>query len=424
MMSMGYANRRYDHTNNVHSYEDAYTSGTLGLTRTYVPETQSPSGNQTHAFLRQPSSSGMARSFASALNGSKMIPSMRSAVISGQLPEMKVGDKLVFGNVRAAHEYLRQPKLTPTMGNTGCPVTSGDAMYCVRKIYNALISVDAVWDKEIHSEDFIRFLDGGSWSDPKDLQAVTFHISGTLGGMHKGQQQGPPLQFPDLREPMPQDVAFTFHQRLHWTCFLLKHYKAHANRFMCLVAVEAHVARIWSVLSRERSFRGWWLALTNEEKAKHLYEDPYAGMTYRDYPIAHPLSDNTRSLVAAGLGQLIGLESHPSPLASSTMKHTLLDSSGLASKRVPPNELNTKVNSAYEGSSANVHSQDDTQGDNLSEASYQELLDQISAEASFLSQDLGFALDEGELEKILDDPNSEIWKGRGAGFGETAKKGP
>lgn len=78
---------------------------------------------------------------------------------------------------------------------------------------------------------------------------------------------------------MPQDVAFNFHQRVHWTCFLLKHYKAYTDRFMSLVAPEAYAARIWSVLSRERSFRSWWQSLSDAEKAKRLYEAPYSGMT-------------------------------------------------------------------------------------------------------------------------------------------------
>lgn len=113
---------------------------------------------------------------------------------------MKVGDLLYFGTVRAAHGYLHQVGVTPNMGNMGMPETKDNALCCTRKIYNALINLGAVWDKNSHPDAFKKFLPGGAWADPMDLQAITFIISVSLGAMHKDKQLGPPLRFSEPRD--------------------------------------------------------------------------------------------------------------------------------------------------------------------------------------------------------------------------------
>jgi hypothetical protein len=133
--------------------------------------------------------------------------------------------------------------------------------------------------------------------------------------------------------------------------------------------------------------------------------------------MTHPLSDTTRPLASAGLEDMFRMESHFSPVASSTMADTVLDSSEFAGRRSTPNGLNTKASSAHRVLDVDAPSQ------NNPEPTYEELLNQVSAELPFLSQDHGVKLDEEELEKILDNSSSEVWTTGGAGSGKPAKEG-
>jgi hypothetical protein len=114
-------------------------------------------------------------------------------------------------------------------------------------------------------------------------------IFNVLRTVQKDGTTGLVLRLPgQLRQPLANDINFTFAQRLHWTTFLLRHYKSHANRFMCQIGVEAHIARIWSVLVLEESFRGWWNSLDNTQKADCLIRHPYLDVTYGGGRYCHP----------------------------------------------------------------------------------------------------------------------------------------
>jgi hypothetical protein len=204
-----------------------------------------------------------------------------------RVPEMV--NLAFFYNVQQVDTFLAIQAWKPSSGNHGFPVTHGDFLRCVKKIHHCIITVDKVFDKETHPADLGKFLPGGECSNSKDLEAVSVRICYVIRDVHEHGTRQPPLRLPGaFRDPAVQDMVLTFYQRLHWTCFLLRHFKAYANRFMCQIAVEAHVARIWSVLSMESAFRGRWLRLDTQQKHNHMYVAPYMKMTSGDLPVTHP----------------------------------------------------------------------------------------------------------------------------------------
>jgi hypothetical protein len=134
-------------------------------------------------------------------------------------------------------------------------------------IHDALVDVDTVWDIGSHPNDYKKFLPGGDWSNPKDLQAIAVYIYHIRRKVQSDGTTGPALRLPNpLRNPTSYDVDFTFGQRLHWIAFLLRHYKSYANRFMYQLGVEAYVARIWTVLLLDESFQAWWQSLNAKQR--------------------------------------------------------------------------------------------------------------------------------------------------------------
>jgi hypothetical protein len=191
------------------------------------------------------------------------------------------------------------------MGLFRTPTTHGDMVSCISKLYNALVNLDEVWDKQSHPEDYERFLAGGGWSDPQDLHAVSLCIHNALMKLHTRGVQGPMLRLPgNFRQPAANDVDFTFGQRLYWTSFLLRRYKAHDNRFMCQNAVEAHVARIWSVLMLEPSFQKWWARLNAGQIINYLCKQPYFGVTSGNTHFYHPTAEEVQNCRNAGSTQV------------------------------------------------------------------------------------------------------------------------
>jgi hypothetical protein len=98
---------------------------------------------------------------------------------------------------------------------------------------------------------------------------------------------------------MTEDLTFTFHQRLHWVCFLLGHWKSFANRFMCQVALEAHVARICSLVCMQPDFMQWWQSPTDEVRQDWMEVEPYQHMTCFGLPVSHQTSFSS-GIVPAG----------------------------------------------------------------------------------------------------------------------------
>lgn len=198
----------------------------------------------------------------------------------------------LFSSSTKLTAHLAKPQWKTTTGNWGVPSIPVDGQACLTKVYNALVNVDDVWDKETHRKEHDMFLVGGDWSGPKDLQATAAWIIQAITNVHEKGLSGRPGQ--QLRLPgvlMQYDIFdqdFTFQQRLHWTCFLMEHYKFHAHRFMMLTAVDAHVARIFSVLAMETSFLDWWLSKTDAEQTMHLTNLPYIDVTSGGVYLQHP----------------------------------------------------------------------------------------------------------------------------------------
>jgi hypothetical protein len=116
---------------------------------------------------------------------------------------------------------------------------------------------------------------------------------------------GQALRLPgDFREPKPNGVVFTFHQRLHCTMLPLKHFKSWANRFMWGVGLKAHIARIWSVLLIELAFGIWWVSLNSKEQRACFEEHPYAGMTCNGQNVCHPTPPVAPTVAAQNYQQL------------------------------------------------------------------------------------------------------------------------
>jgi hypothetical protein len=223
----------------------------------------------------------------------------------GRLPQFDRSGML-FKNAKETDTYLKQAQWKPTMGLFGVPINSEDFCACIAKIYNSLVEVDIVWDMDTHPADYKKFLRGGDWSNPRDLQAMSVSIFNVLRTVQKDGTTGPVLRLPgQLRQPMENDINFTFAQRLHWTTFLLRHYKSHANRFMCQIGVETHIARIWSVLVLEESFREWWKSLDNMQKADCLIRHPYLDVTYGGARYCHPTPEEAQSWRVAVQAQAI-----------------------------------------------------------------------------------------------------------------------
>lgn len=92
---------------------------------------------------------------------------------------------------------------------------------------------------------------------------------------------------------MVEDITFTFHQRLHWVCFLVAHRKSFANRFMCQVALEAHLARIWTLVYMQPEAMQWWQSTSEEVRWDWMEVQTYQQMTSFGLPVAHQESFST-----------------------------------------------------------------------------------------------------------------------------------
>lgn len=227
--------------------------------------------------------------FQSSSGAVNRIPSINrgTASLIG-LPSLKLADALLFPSIRHATTHISLPAWAPISKNYGLPGTFADAEVCIKKVYNCLIHVNNVMDAKAHPEDLAKFLPGGDWSNPEDLEAAATSIVFAINRLHSlGQQETPLWLTGDLRNPMGEDYMFTFHQRLHWVCFLIQHWKSLANRFMCQIALEAHVARIWSLVCMQPGFLQWWQGLTDQERQHRMEVEPYQGMTHYGFALAH-----------------------------------------------------------------------------------------------------------------------------------------
>jgi hypothetical protein len=196
----------------------------------------------------------------------------------------------------------------PSAYDDGTPTTNDELLVNVAKIYDALIDLREVWDDVRYPELFDKFRSGGAWG--KDLAKIELmarrivaevrrlHVNGAIAMAFKSD---PPL-------PVKQeDQDFTFSQRIHWVAYLLKHSKRFADLCMTESSVPVRMARIWSLLCEIQVFRDWWNALTQGQRDRQMFQNPYAGTA-----LVHPTGTEQQQLRQRAQARFIEL-STPTP---------------------------------------------------------------------------------------------------------------
>jgi len=161
-----------------------------------------------------------------------------------------------------------------------------DMSKCIGKIYNALIDLEMVWDRNAKPHNFAKFRPGGKWSNPKDLKAISFSILNKLIKFHRHGLARVAFRGTDVPQPAPFDLNFTFLQRLQFVTFLLRRFKGHANQFMTQALNDVRVAMIWSVLMKEKAFKVYWEQLPDLQKDLWVWTFPYSDVTVNDEAIS------------------------------------------------------------------------------------------------------------------------------------------
>lgn len=146
--------------------------------------------------------------------------------------------------MQEANAYLEAPVWKPSIGTYSFPQSSGDHFKCVAKIQNAIVDLRDVRDKNSNPHEIQKFRLGGAWSNPKDVKAISSAVFDAIMNIHKIRLRGIAHRHTNTQQATEQNQNFTFHQRLHWTAFLLQHYKEHANLFMNQLRINVVVARI------------------------------------------------------------------------------------------------------------------------------------------------------------------------------------
>lgn len=205
----------------------------------------------------------------------------------GQLPNYHASS---FSGPKDLNAHIKKPAWKPTAGVYGGPITHLDLELYTSKVYNALVNIQEVWDKDDCPIHFEKFHAGGDCSNPRDLEAtaillvnqcIKIHRDGLTGFMFQRASSAPPHQY---------DIELTFPQRIHWVAFLLEHYKQHAFRVMCQLGVDSYLGCIWTFLMSQKQFNTWIRSLPTHERHFCLNEVPYAGITSNNLPVMHPIA--------------------------------------------------------------------------------------------------------------------------------------
>ncbi|KAF2029519.1 hypothetical protein EK21DRAFT_112891 [Setomelanomma holmii] len=192
------------------------------------------------------------------------------AIIFDQTPLPKfVGP--VFGSIQELEDYLRTPAWKPTLGMYGKPMTGLDIARCVHILYDALVDVESVWDEDAHPECALGFVAGGDWSNQKDLQAIAVFVLHTIFRVHSHGLAGLVHHLPNAEHPKVFDQ--------------LQHPSASPLDGPDIVGT---IAKIWTVLSKEQSFKDWWNALPDVQMGMCLLQLPYADVMVNDQIVSHP----------------------------------------------------------------------------------------------------------------------------------------
>lgn len=180
-----------------------------------------------------------------------------------------------FLNFAEIEEYLEKPAWFPYPLDWMIPIGEVEQRPYIAKVYNAIVDTTSTFDQ--HPGYTALFRPGGRWSDPREIEAVSYLVISTAIKIHQRGVVGP--VFKGRQPPHDGDKAFTFTQRIHFVVILLTNFKLYAHEFMMQRRLEDTIGRVWSVLSSDATFKSWWSRLSKEEKDKILLLDPYEGMT-------------------------------------------------------------------------------------------------------------------------------------------------
>jgi hypothetical protein len=148
-----------------------------------------------------------------------------------------------FKSAEAVKAHLRKPAWIPSTYDHGLP-TPAEVRSNVAKVYNALIDIRNVWDGLTYPLERRSFQQGGQWSDENDLEAISHRVIAELRNLHLNGATSPGFRtLPGIPYGL-EDDNFSYHQRIYWVCFLLRHYKRHAGQFMKDIGISVFVATI------------------------------------------------------------------------------------------------------------------------------------------------------------------------------------
>lgn len=189
--------------------------------------------------------------------------------------------------------------------------------------------------------DFTKFQPGGKWIISKDFEAIAFVILEDRIKLHRSGFAKLASRHANAEEPSSRDLHFTFHQCLYRVVALLERYKGMPNRFMQQAMNDILIARIWSVLMSEASFRTWWTALLDDQKTFCMYQMRYAMVQNNGVTLPDPTNQNPQAQSAAPAAPQAQSESSwaaPQPTLVATGKRLAtdepdIDAVGPSSKR-------------------------------------------------------------------------------------------
>jgi hypothetical protein len=194
-----------------------------------------------------------------------------------RLPPLDIARRILLDS-KKAHSYMNHPHWRPLPKSHSVPQTEEDRLLYVKKIYDALVDTDNVFDDAAFPTDKGRFQAGyGVWgTDPACIEAVAHEVVKICMSLHDRGATGVALgRFPALKQLHEADKKFTFPQRIHFMALLFRHFKFHANHVMQSNLTMQYAARIWSTLSEIPGFLGRWDHMSLEMRKYQFHTAPY-----------------------------------------------------------------------------------------------------------------------------------------------------
>ncbi|KAH8723797.1 hypothetical protein GQ44DRAFT_299027 [Phaeosphaeriaceae sp. PMI808] len=185
-----------------------------------------------------------------------------------------------FHDPDEARKYLEKVYWRPLSKTHGLPQTLEDRLVYVKKIHDALVDTAYVQDTEFWEAEAKKFLADGVWGrHPASFEAIAHKVVDICINIHEEGVHGILYRhYPAMKNLWQGDRSFTFAQRIHFMAFLLRHFKFHADSVMKSVNTANILARIWTTLMEQGSFRDWWQGFSMAERNHHLYVVPYEGV--------------------------------------------------------------------------------------------------------------------------------------------------